>query len=362
MPSSVPKIVEVQVRAVELPMPVSHRTASGVINIAPLVLTDIITDEGVTGRSMVFSYFAFALKPLATLTQNLDRLLVGEELVPQKIAAKLAASFRLLGPQGLAGIAVSAIDMAVWDALARSKEMSLARLLGGAPKPLQAYSNLGFDGAKECARQAEAFAKMGRRGVKAKIGYATVEEDLEVLRSVRSAIGPDLAIMADYNQSLNITDALERCRQLDDEGLTWIEEPVRADEYQNLARIADATRTPIQGGENWWGPTDLMKAVAAGSTDYVMPDIIKIGGVTGWRLVAAVAELHSKKVSNHIFPEVSAQLMTATPTAGWLEFEDWFQAVLLEPIQAPGGHVQISDSPGSGLEWNERVVEQYRVL
>ena len=356
------RIVEVRVRAVEAPMPRPHRTASGVIDIAPLVLTDIVTDAGVVGHSMVFSYFTLALKPLAALTQNLDRLLIGEELVPQQIAAKLAANFRLLGPQGLVGIAVSAIDMAVWDALARHKEMSLARLLGAAPRPLRVYSNLGYDGAVECARQAEAFAKAGRRGVKAKIGYATVEEDLEVLRSVRSAVGPDLAVMADYNQSLSITEALERCRRLDGEGLTWIEEPVRADEYQQLARITAATQTPIQSGENWWGPNDLMKAVAAGSTDYVMPDIIKIGGVTGWRQVAAIAELHSKLVSNHIFPEVSAQLMTATPTAGWLEYEDWFQSVVLDPIQAPDGYVQVGDNPGSGLEWDESAVERYRVL
>lgn len=357
-----PAIVELRVRAVEAPMPFPHRTASGVIDVAPLVLTDVVTDTGVVGHSMVFSYFTLALKPLAILTQNIDRIVVGEELVPQQIAMKLSASFRLLGPQGLVGIAVSAIDMAVWDALARHKEMSLARLLGAAPRPLRVYSNLGYDGAKECARQAEAFAKAGRRGVKAKIGYPTVEEDLAVLRAVRSAVGPELAIMADFNQSLSVADAMERCRRLDGEGLTWIEEPVRADDYHNLARIAEATQTPIQGSENWWGPNDVIKAVAAGSTDYLMPDVIKIGGVTGWRQVAAIAESHSKVVSNHIFPEVSAQLMTATPTAGWLEFEDWFQAVLLHPLQAPNGYVQVSERPGSGLEWNERMIEQYRVL
>lgn len=161
-------------------------------------------------------------------------------------------------------------------------------------------------------------------GVKAKIGYPDVREDVAVIRAIRRAVGDDVAVMVDYNQSLSPVDAIERGRRLDEEELAWIEEPVRAEDLAGTAEVARAITTPVQTGENWWGPDALAAGIAAGAGDHVMPDAMKIGGVTGWQRAAAVAAAAGRLVSSHLFVEVSAHLLAATPTAHWLEYADWF--------------------------------------
>lgn len=268
---------------------------------------------------------------------------------------------RLLGTQGLVGIAIAAIDMALWDALARLNQCSLVRLLGGAPRPVPAYGAVGFDGIAGSARTAEYWAKEGFKAVKAKIGYPTAQEDLAVVRAMRSAVGPDVGIMVDYNQSLLPVQAIERIRLLDEQGLLWIEEPTLAHDYAGLAAVAAAVDTPIQAGENWWGPGDMRLAIQARASDYLMPDVMKIGGVTGWMQAVAMASAEGLSVSNHLWPEISAQLMCCTPTAHWLEYSDWWNPVLSRPLVIEDGAAQLGDEPGSGVNWNEKAVEKYLV-
>ena len=356
---SSPAIRGLRVRAVRVPMAEPHRTASGVITESPLVLTDVLTDGGISGHSIVFTYTAAALKPTAELIANLDPLVKGEVLAPAEIERKLALRFRLLGTQGLVGIALAAIDMALWDALARVHGLPLVRLLGGSEKPLRAYGAVGYDGPQGCAKTAETWAKRGFRGVKAKIGYPTVQEDLEVVRAMRRAAGGDIAIMVDYNQCLAPAEAVERLRVLDDEGLTWVEEPTLAHDYSGHALVAREARTPIQCGENWWGTLDLEHALEARASDYVMPDVMKIGGVTGWLRAAALAHAKAVPLSSHLWPEVSARLLCCSPTAHWLEYVDWWNPILAEPLRVENGEAIIPDVPGSGIGWNEAAVERY---
>jgi len=355
------KIRELRVRAVNVPMVEPHRTASGTIVESPLVLTDVLTDGGVVGHSYVFCYAALALKPVALLVKGLEPLVAGQPLAPLAIERLLAQRFRLLGPQGLTGIAMAAIDMAVWDALARAQGLPLARLLGGTLKPIPAYGAVGYDGAAGSACVAGDWAQRGFKGVKAKIGYPDVREDVDVVRAMRGAVGDGVALMVDYNQSLAPTDAIERGRRLDDEGLTWIEEPTRADDYAGHARIAQAVRTPIQCGENCWGTHDMQKAIAAGAADCMMPDAMKIGGVTGWLRAAALGEAHGIRLSSHLFVEVSAQLLCVTPTAHWLEYAEWFNPIIAQPLRIIDGCAVPDERPGSGIEWDEAAVARYLV-
>ncbi len=159
----------------------------------------------------------------------------------------------LLGTQGLVGIALAAIDMALWDALTRVHGVPLVRLLGGAEKPLRPYGAIGYDGVEGCAKAAEGWSTRGFTGIKAKIGYPTVQEDVAVVRAMRKAAGPEMIIMVDYNQCLTPTDAVGRLRVLDDEGLTRVEEPTLAHDYTGHALVAREARTPTQCGENWCG-------------------------------------------------------------------------------------------------------------
>ena len=184
-----PIIHSLRVRAVRVPMQHPHQTAGGAVAESPLVLTDVNTDDGVVGHSVVFTYTPAALKPTAELLRNFEPLVKGEPLAPIEIEQKLAKRFRLLGTQGLVGIALAAIDMALWDALARSHGTSLVRLLGGIEKPIPAYGAVGYDGVEGSAKVAEDWAKRGFSGVKAKIGYPTVQEDIAVVRAMRKAVG-----------------------------------------------------------------------------------------------------------------------------------------------------------------------------
>ena len=350
-----------RVRAVKVPMTAPHRTASGVIHESPLVLVDLVTDEGVIGHGYVFCYSAMALKPTATLIASLAPLVSGQPLAPLQIQQDLAKRFRLLGPQGLTGIAMAAIDMAAWDALARSQGLPLLRLLGGAPRPIPAYGAVGFDGAEGSARVAASWAERGFGGVKAKIGYPSIDEDVAVLKAMRAAVGDRVALMVDYNQSLTVAEAVERGRRLDQLGLAWIEEPTLAHDHAGHARIARELDTPVQCGENWWGPLDMRHAIEAGASDLMMPDVMKIGGVSGWMQAAALGAVHGIRLSNHLFIEVSSQLLCATPTAHWLEYAEWFNPIIAEPLAVVDGCAVPTERPGSGIEWDEQAVTRFLV-
>jgi mandelate racemase len=354
-----PTIQEFRVRAVRVPMREPHQTASGVITESPLVLTDVITDTGISGHSMVFTYTPAALKPTAELIQNCEALVKGEALAPAEIEQKLAKRFRLLGTQGLVGMALAAIDMALWDALARVHSLPLVRLLGGAEKPIRPYGAVGYDGVPGCAKSAEKWAKRGFTGIKAKIGYPTVQEDVAVVRAMRKASGDGMAIMVDYNQCLTPTEAVERLRVLDDEGLTWVEEPTLAHDYAGHAIVAREARTPIQCGENWWGTLDMQHAIEAQASDFVMPDVMKIGGVTGWMRAATLAHAKGLPMSNHLWPEISARLLCCTPTAHWLEYADWWNPILADPLIVENGTAVVGDAIGTGVDWNEDAVSRF---
>jgi mandelate racemase len=359
--SSGSKVKGVRVRAVKVPMEQPHQTASGAVSESPLVLTDVTTSDGITGHSIVFTYTAAALKPTGDLIKNFESLVVGDTLAPATVAQNLTSRFRLLGTQGLVGIALAAIDMALWDALARTLDTSLVRLLGGVERPIPAYGGIGYDGATGSAKAAEEWAKRGFTGVKAKIGYPTVEEDVEVIRAMRKAAGDDMAIMVDYNQSLTPVEAVQRLKVLDDEGLDWVEEPTLAHDYRGHALVSREARTPIQCGENWWGVLDMQHAIDAQASDYMMPDVMKIGGVSGWMQAAALAQTKGIPLSNHLWPEISTQLLCATPTAHRLEYIDWWNPILAEPLRVEESMAIPSGAAGCGVSWREENVASYSV-
>ena len=354
-----PTVKGVRVRAVIVPMSEPHRTASGVISSSPLVLIDVETSDGVAGHGIVFTYTPVALKPIATLAENLGALLIGESALPRQATEKMLKRFRLLGAHGLIGMVISGLDMALWDASARAAGQPLYKHLGGVARATPAYGAVGYDGVEGSAHAAERWAKKGMRAVKAKIGYPEVATDIAVIRAMRNAAGPDVAIMVDYNQSLSVREACERLARLENEELTWVEEPTIAEDYAGHARIAAASKVPVQAGENWWGPLEFAKAIEADAVDLLMPDVMKVFGVTGWVKIAALAQAHNLTVSNHLFPEISAQLLAVTPTAYWLEYADWWNPVIATPLQIEGGKAIPSDQPGCGMEWNEENIARF---
>jgi mandelate racemase len=345
-----------RVRALDLPVPRPVETASGVLRSTPLVLLDLATEEGIIGRSYVRCYTPLALQPLAQLIANLEELLAGHSAAPFAVERMLQRQFRLLGPQGLTGIALAAIDMALWDARAQACAVPLVTLLGGELKPIPAYPSLRTMNPQRAAAEAEEMLALGFVALKVKVGQADLAADLATIRAVRNVAGERIALMIDYNQSLSVVEAIARARVLDDEGLTWIEEPTRADDFAGHARIARAARTPIQLGENWWGPHDMAKSIAARASDHVMLDVMKLGGITGWLRAAALAQAAGLPASSHTFPELSAHLLGVTPTCAWLEYLDHAGPILAEPVRVENGYAWPSERPGTGIAWDEDAI------
>ena len=358
------KIRDVRVRAVAAPMKRPLATSTGKLTLAPLVLIDLETDTGVTGRAYLFAIGRHNLAPIAKLVEAMAEMVKGDEVAPFDLERKLRARYTLLGVHNIVLFAIAGIDMAAWDALGQSLGQPLARLLGSTPRPIPAYNSkgLGILPEKELVKEAVELLEEGFRAVKLRMGRPEARDDLSMLRAVKNEIGAQVTLMVDFNQALSVAEALKRGRMIDDEGgVAWIEEPIRADDFAGNARIAREIATPIQIGENFMGAEQMAQALAAGACDYVMPDAERIGGVTGWMRAAALAQGAGVEMSSHLFPEVSCHLLAATPTAHWLEYVDWADAVLAEPLRVRDGHLMVPDAPGIGLKWDEKAVKQYQV-
>jgi mandelate racemase len=168
--------------------------------------------------------------------------------------------------------------------------------------------------------------------------------------------------MVDYNQALTLAEALKRGRALDTHDILWIEEPITHEDYTSCARLTRALTTPVQIGENYNGPAGLSRALAAGACDLVMPDIARVGGVTGWMQASGIAAAAGIELSSHLMPELSAQLFCATATAHWLEHVDWADAFLKEPMRVVDGKAIPSGRSGTGLEWDEARLQSLETL
>ena len=351
-------IRSVAARAVLAPLTRPVRTAVGTIPSAPLVLIDLQTNEGPVGRAYLFGYTPMALSPLVRLIGEIAPVLAGQAVVPAERMRDFDRRFRLIGWQGLIGMAVGGIDMACWDALGRALDQPVVRLLGGAPRGLPAYDSYGIVDPAADEAVIRGSVEAGFRAIKIKLGGGELAADVAAVRAVRGWIGPEVALMVDYNQSLDPVEALRRIARLAEFDLHWVEEPVRADDIHGHATVRAGSPVRIQTGENWWFPQDMAHAIAAGASDYAMPDLMKIGGITGWMRAMGQAEAAALPVSSHIFVEASAHALAATPTAHYLEYLDKASALLAEPYTVENGAVA-PRGPGLGLDWDEKAVSRY---
>ena len=341
----------------KLKRPVVARIAT--ITDWPLILIDLYTEEGVVGRSYLEPYTAKAMRYLIPALHDFGEMLKGRKVTPIELYDVARKSLHFVGYQGLSMIAVSGLDMAAWDVLAKAAGLPLCVLLGGSVGPVKSYNSNGLWLQKPEAVAAEAIElrdEGGFTGLKLRLGRDRIREDMVALEAVRRAVGDDMQLMVDFNQGLNLGDALLRCHAIDDFGLAWIEEPIVYDNLDGYTQLAAELKTPLQIGENFYGPRDLHKALQSKACDFVMPDFMRIGGVTGWLRAAAIAGTAGVPISTHLYPEVAAHVMRVTETAHWLEWQDWADPILQKPYEIKDGLLHIPDVPGIGLEWNEDAV------
>jgi mandelate racemase len=350
--------------AVEVPMMHALGTSRGVITRAPLLLIDLETEEGITGRSYLWCYFRQAMPAIASVLGAIEETAKSEPVAPVDLWTKLSARFALIGVQGIVRMAMAGFDMAAWDAFSRAVGLPLVTVLGSKPRPVRAYNScgLGLMDKEALADEAEALLARGFTAMKLRLGYPSLKEDMAAVHAVKKRIGAGVTLMVDYNQALTLAEAMERGRALDREGgIYWLEEPIRHDNFSGCRQLADALDVPIQLGENFSESDGMQAALDAQACDYVMPDLERIGGVTGWQRAAALAATQRIEMSSHLYPEISSHLLAATPTCHYLEYVDWAEKILQEPLRIENGCALIPDRPGNGMEWDEGAVRKYRV-
>jgi len=345
--------------AVQVPLTYPLGTSVATITRAPLLLIDLETEDGITGRTYIFCYRPSVARAIDAVLREAVSLVRGDAVVPLDIMPKLARRFTLAGVTGVVRMALSALDMALWDALAVAASLPLATLLGAKLKPVPAYNScgLGLMSAEAAADEAEKLLAGGFRSVKLRLGHPTLVQDLAVTRAVRKRLPDAIELPVDYNQALTVAEAIRRGRALESEGITWLEEPIRHDDYAGNAAVARALAVPVQIGENFNGPEAMVEALGAQACDYVMPDASRIGGVTGWMQAAGVSAAHGIEMSSHLMPEISVHLLAATPTCHYLEYVDWADAILEEPLQIRDGFAHAPERPGAGLIWRSEAVK-----
>ncbi|HMD66881.1 MAG TPA: enolase C-terminal domain-like protein [Stellaceae bacterium] len=362
VPRLAPRAVELRSVSIPLKRPVVSKV--GLFDRWPLILIDLHTEEGIVGRSYLQPYLERSVRYLVPAIRDLAEARKGRPIAPLDDFRIGRAGLNLIGLEGVSMIAVSGLDMAAWDALARAAGLPLAVYLGGSLAPVPAYNSNGLwlTPVSELGEEAAALvAEGGFQGLKLRLGRGRLVDDLAAIQAVRAAVGEDVKLMVDFNQGLSLGDALHRCHGLDDQGLYWLEEPIAYDNLAGYAQLTRELKTPVQLGENFYGPRVIFEAIQTRAGDYVMPDLMRIGGVTGWLRAAAIAGAAGVEMSTHLYPEVAGHLMRVTETAHWLEWQDWANPILAEPFRLENGHLVIPDRPGNGIEWDEDAIKSYRL-
>jgi len=354
----------VSVRPVVVPLKRPVVSKVGLFRDWPMILIDLYTHEGVVGHSYLEPYLRQSLGYIIPAIEDLAEAAKGQPVAPFDSYRRGIGALHLVGREGISMIAVSGLDMAAWDAVAKAAGQPLAVFLGGTVGPVPAYNSNGLwlTPLDELAAEAAALvAEGGFTGLKLRLGREKLADDQAAIAAVREAAGAAVKLMCDFNQGLSLGDALVRCHALDEQGLYWFEEPTTYDNIPGYAQLTRELKTPVQLGENFYGPRLLYQAVLAGAGDYVMPDLMRIGGVSGWMRAAAITSAAGIPMSTHLYPEIAAHLMRVTDTAHWLEWQDWANPILSEPFQLIDGQLMVPDRLGHGIAWDEKAVAKFAI-
>jgi L-talarate/galactarate dehydratase len=335
----------------------------------PIVILRIGTDDGVEGIAVTF-YGGVITAALKRAVDDLGALTLGED--PHRveaIAAKLRAAAGGSGPAGIFTLALSAIDVALWDIRGKALGQPLWKLLGGARQRVATYASGALRRHLSLDQAVTAAGKLREKGFReAKMqlalpGDTTSTKEVERAVKIREALGPDIKLMCDINQRWRPEQAIDIGKGVEDAGvgLFWLEDVTAHDDYAGLARVNAALATPICGGELVWGMVPFRHMIEARSVDYVMIDLARVGGITPWRKVAGMAEAFNLPVVSHVIPEIHAHLVAAAANGLTVEYMGWMLKLFegVAEFDAGSGELVLSDRPGLGLEFNQATIDRY---
>ena len=321
------------------------------------VIIRVDTEDGIQGIGV--SFFGGPLS--ATLKQAIDQLgelIIGDD--PLRIDAlthKLRNTAAGCGPGGILTLAVAAIDMALWDIKGKYLGQSLGAMLGGLRDRVPAYASGALVRAyalDHLVKAARTLVEKGFTQMKTQLalpGDTTPEREVERARRIREAVGPEVDLMCDINQRWSVHQAIDIGRRVEDVHFYWLEDVTVHDDYTGLARVADALITPLAGGECLYGITPFRHMIEAHSVDIVMIDLIRVGGISNWMKVAAMAEAFNLPVVSHLLPEIHVHLVAAVPNGLTVEYMPW-SFKLFEEVPVPvNGQLAVPTKPGLGLEF-----------
>jgi L-alanine-DL-glutamate epimerase-like enolase superfamily enzyme len=362
------KIDSIKTRIVELPA--DEPLAGAAENPGakrPFVTVELGTDAGVEGIGVTF--FGGALTgALKRAVDDLGALIRGDDpLRPEAIARKLQDASGYASPAGIFTLALSAIDMALWDVKAKAADLPLWKLLGGARETVPTYASGALMRGLPLERAAASARKLvetGFREVKMQLalpGETSPEREVERARVIREAVGPATTLMVDINQRWRPEQAMDIGRRLEEFNLGWLEDVTVADDYAGLARVADALSTPVTGGEYLWGIAPFRHMLEARSVDIVMIDLVRVGGITQWLKVAGMAEAFNLPVVSHLIPEVHVHLIGAIPNGLTVEYMPWLMRLFEEVPRPRKGMLAMPDAPGLGLKPDQAALKHYGV-
>tara|TARA_S200000501_G_C20770846_1_gene720498 strand:+ start:21 stop:839 length:819 start_codon:yes stop_codon:yes gene_type:complete len=270
-----------------------------------------------------------------------------------------------MGRSGIATYALAALDISLWDASSKIANEPLCVHLGGSVGPVKSYNSCGLwldNNKNDSYEEAQKLIERGGFDIlKIRLGRESIDEDLYAIENVKKALGNENILLCDFNQGYNLPDAIHFLNILDDKGLYWFEEPIDYYNYDGYKELRSRMKTPIILGENFHGPDDAFKAMEQKICDFIMPDLMRICGISGWMQTASIAAAYRIKMSTHLFPEVSSQLMRVTPTAHLCEWTDWTEAILEEPYKLKDGNIIIPDVPGTGIDFREDILDKHKI-
>ncbi len=323
------------------------------------------TDDGLEGIGMTF--FGGALT--GALKQAVDALgaltVGGDPLQIEAIVAKLRAAAGQSGPAGIFTLALSAIDIALWDIRGKALGQPVSRLIGGHRNKVPTYASgalMRFFPLAHVEKAAVRLKEKGFRQMKTQLALpdpTNPEIEVERIRVVREAVGYEIDLMCDINQRWDVRQAISIGRRVDEYRLFWLEDVVACDDYPGLAAVTEALATPIAAGEYVWGLPPFRHMLEARSVDIVMVDVLRAGGITQWVKIAGMAEAFNLPIVNHLCPEISVHLVAAVPNGLTVEYMPWSGRLFKEVPQAVNGELTVPDKPGLGLEFDRDALKRY---
>ncbi len=359
------KLTDIKIRAVNVPLKKPIIAHLGSFDHWPFICLDLYTNSKVVGKSYIGPYLVDQLPTIVNCIKALAKMYIGKDIRPFDFFNLGYKKLSLLGYQGISLYSLAALDIAFWDAYSKAANLPLAVLLGSELKPIPTYNSRGLwlIPLNEIEKEVSELLSEGNfSSIKVRLGRESLEEDISVIEKIKKVAGPNINIMSDFNQCYSYDEALKRMHELDNQGLYWFEEPINYRDYDYYSKLSSKIKTPITIGENFHGSYDLITSIKKNASTFIMPDLMRIGGVSGWIKAANIAEGFNIKLSTHLFPEVSAHLMHVTPTAHWLEWVDWADPILLNTgFKVQDGNYIVPNIPGTGIEWNESNIEKFRI-